>query len=243
MQNSQPITHLKPITAKPTPPTSPLIISDVAWGLSGAFGITALVFSGLTLYLLGKLGENAGSLAWYVSRGTGIAAYGLLASSVIYGLIISTRSATSTLPPPVTFAIHEFASWLSLAFTLLHACVLYFDHYINFSLTTIFAPFTSPYRFEWVGLGQLSFYLLGLLTLSFYIKKQIGQRAWRILHYLSFVIFILTTLHGIYSGTDTQLGWIRAMYWLCAIVVLFLFSYRVLLAIFGRQKTPAIPKP
>ena len=126
---------------------------------------------------------------------------------------------------------HKFASWLGILFTVTHALVLILDHYIHFSLLTVIVPFMSSYRPEWVGLGQIGFYMTLLLTASFYIKKKVGQRAWRIIHYASFITFVLVTIHGIYSGSDTKLGWIRGMYWASTGTVLLLLFYRILLSI------------
>jgi len=215
--------------ARTAPP--PLLITDMSWGLTGAFGLATLILVGLVMYTLGQLGDKAGSLAWFISRGTGIATYLLISATMIYGLTLSSRSATGIAPPPVMFAIHEFASWLGILFTVTHALVLILDHYIHFSLLTVIVPFMSSYRPEWVGLGQIGFYMTLLLTASFYIKKKIGQRAWRIIHYASFITFGLVTIHGIYSGSDTKLGWIRGMYWISTSAVLLLLFYRILLSI------------
>lgn len=229
--------NIKKNAATPASTAPPLLISDMSWGLTGAFSLATLILVGLVMYTLGQLGDKAGSLAWFISRGTGIAAYLLLSTTMIYGLTLSTRSATGAAPPPVMFAIHEFASWLGLIFTATHALVLMFDHYIHFSLFSIITPFMASYRPEWVGLGQVGFYITLLLTVSFYIKKKIGQRAWRIIHYASFISFVFVTLHGIYSGSDTKSWWVSGMYWLSASSSMLLLLFRILLSI-GKTAQP-----
>ena len=41
-----------------------------------------------------------------------------------------------------------------------------------------------------------------MLTVSFRMRKLIGQRGWRRLHYASFAAFVLSLGHALASGTD-----------------------------------------
>lgn len=47
---------------------------------------------------------------------------------------------------------------------------------------------------------------------SFYARKRIGQKTWRAIHYISFLTFIMVTLHGFYSGTDPKTLAMQVMY-------------------------------
>jgi sulfoxide reductase heme-binding subunit YedZ len=49
----------------------------------------------------------------------------------------------------------------------------------------------------------LSFYLLFLLSSSFYARKWLGQKTFRLLHYASYPTFLLVTWHSLALGTDT----------------------------------------
>ena len=144
---------------------------------------------------------------------------------------------------PLAADVHQFASLLGMTFGLFHALILLGDHYINFSLAQLAIPFAgATYRPLWVGLGQLAFYLCLPLTFSFYVRRQIGYRAWRLIHYGSFTVFLLALMHGAGSGTDTSNVVISAMYYLTGGSVLFLTIYRVVEAIDSErqsQKRPA----
>jgi sulfoxide reductase heme-binding subunit YedZ len=90
-------------------------------------------------------------------------------------------------------------------------------------------PFLSEYRPLEVGVGVISGYVMVIVTLSFYVKKQIGgPKVWRTLHYASFGVFALGTLHGIMSGTDTGTPWLVGMYATACTIVLFLTYVRIL---------------
>ena len=140
------------------------------------------------------------------------------------------------------FAIHEYVSLLGLAFALFHALVLLGDHYINFTVAQIFMPFsTVDYRPTWVGIGQIGFYVWLIVNLSFYVRSSIGQKTWRVLHYLSFGMYIMGLLHGLFSGTDTAANWAQWYYWISGGSLLFLLIYRILNTI--TEKLTRRPKP
>ncbi len=123
------------------------------------------------------------------------------------------------------------SSILCLAFGLFHALILLGDAYSNYSIAQLLIPFTaSQYRPLWVGLGQTGFYLLLLLTFSFYARRWIGTKGWRLLHFLSFAAFILTLMHGVFSGTDNGEAWAVTLYWVTGSVALFLTVYRIVVA-------------
>jgi len=62
-------------------------------------------------------------------------------------------------------------------------------------------------------MGQIGLYLMAVVGLSFYVRGVTGQRFWRLIHYLSFVIYLLGLAHGVGSGTDTTTAWASDMYW------------------------------
>lgn len=170
---------------------------------------------------------------WYISRGSGFVGLSLIWLSMALGLLVTNKMARIWPGVPASFAIHEYVSLLGLAFTVLHAVILMGDQYIQFGLAQIFTPFASSYEPFWVGMGQLSFYGILIVSLSFYVRKQIGQKTWRSLHYVSFLTYIIALAHGIASGTDTSLPWAQSYYWYSAGSLLFLVVYRV---IFSKAK-------
>lgn len=167
---------------------------------------------------------------WYLSRSSAVVGFGLLWMSMVLGLTLSGRM-TRIWPGGPTFnALHEHTSLLGLALGVFHAFILYWDPYIHYTLTQILTPFASVnYRPAWVALGQLSLYLLLPVTFTFYVRRWIGVKVWRWIHYLSFLVFFLVLAHGLFSGTDTGLLWLG--YWLAAVSVAGLFFYRVVRAV------------
>jgi predicted ferric reductase len=156
-------------------------------------------------------------------------AYALVWLSMVLGLTLTGRIARLWPGGPTALDMHQHASILGLAFGLFHALILMGDRYIDYSLRAVLVPFASGgYRPLWVGLGQLALYGFALVTLSFYLKKWIGRRAWRIIHYASFGLFLTVLAHAVASGSDTAHPLISGFYWASGGSVVFLTAYRIL---------------
>lgn len=202
--------------------------------VGGLVGIVILI--GFGIALAGQAGGLAAlgtallgaHSAWYLSRASAFVAYILLWWSMVLGLSITNRLARIWPGGPTTGDLHEQASLLGLGFAILHALVLVADSYIGYTLPQILIPFASTsYLPLWVGLGQIGLYLMALVTLSFYVRRWIGARTWRTLHYLSFAVFVLALLHGLFSGTDSSALWAIVMYAGTGISVVALTIYRI----------------
>lgn len=204
----------------------PLVMPNIAFSISG----------------------DSPKVYWYLSRGTAFVSLSLLWLSMALGLGITNKMARLWPGMPATFAIHEYVSLLGLAFAMFHAFILLGDRYINFTLLQLFIPFsTADYRPFWVGIGQLGFYIWLIVALSFYIRPVIGQKFWRLLHYLSFAMYFVGIFHAIFSGSDSGMGWAQKYYWYSAGSLLFLFFVRVVSividALFPAKKPVPSPRP
>jgi predicted ferric reductase len=178
---------------------------------------------------------------WYLSRASAMVAYGLLWLSMALGLIITNKLARVWPGGPIAFDLHQFASLIGLAFALFHALILMGDKYINYDLAQVLVPFNSSgYKPVWVGLGQIGFYLLAIVGLSFYVRKRLGNRSWRLIHYFSFLTFALALLHGIFAGTDSTVMAIQIFYWATGASLLFLLVYRILITKFAAKKAARV---
>lgn len=165
---------------------------------------------------------------WYLSRASGLVAFVLLWASMALGLAITNKMARAWPGGPTIAALHDFTSLLGLGFGVFHALILTGDRYTDYTLAQVLVPFASVnYRPLWVGLGQVGFYLMALVTLSFYVRRWIGYKLWRALHYLSFGVFVLALVHGLMSGTDSGSMLLRDMYWVSATTLGGLIAYRV----------------
>ena len=175
-----------------------------------------------------------------MTRASGIIAYLLLWVSTMLGLAVTSKYLDGMLERLFTYDFHEFISLLSVAFTLVHVLVLTLDRYLPYSVIQILVPFVSPYRPFWVGVGVIAFYVILLVTITFYLRNRIGRRTFRIIHYVSLLGYIGVTLHGYYAGTDTALPSMQILYKVTGLVVLFLTVYWLVLL--GMRRTENSPQ-
>lgn len=210
-------------------PATPLLVGDLSYGLIGLTGVLTVLAALGAAFLVGSLAGEDANLSWFTTRGSGIAAYLLMVGVMVYGLLLSARSSSGELPAPVSYGMHDYLSWLSLGFTVLHMAVLLFDRYLPFTVATLLTPGASTYEPLWVGAGQVGLYLSLIVTVSIYVKKR-AQRLWRALHYASFIAFVLITLHGLNSGSDSKLVVMQAVYGLSLAGVVGLTVYRIVAA-------------
>jgi hypothetical protein len=139
---------------------------------------------------------------------------------------------------PLTAEVHQTISIIALAITALHAWLLLFDMEYGFGLRELLVPLASPYRPIAVGSGVLAAYLAAMVTGSFYVRRLLGQRVWRAMHYATFALFLLALAHGIAAGTDSSSLPMGVVYAVTGGLVLFLTYLRIL----GGRYVPT-PRP
>ena len=77
---------------------------------------------------------------------------------------------------------------------------------MHFGLLAVLVPFAAPWKTGAIAAGVIGGWLILMLAVSFRIRmrKWIGQKGWRRLHYLSFGAFALALGHALLVGTDLQ---------------------------------------
>lgn len=127
----------------------------------------------------------------------------------------------------------------------LHGAVLTLDRFVQTSLVEVVVPFAGSYRPAWVGIGQAAFYVMVAVYASFYFRRRLGQRGWRLLHYTTFLAFLGGTGHGLMAGTDTSANWALWSYAATTSAVVFLLGYRITISLArsGAHRATAIPAP
>jgi methionine sulfoxide reductase heme-binding subunit len=174
---------------------------------------------------------------WYITRAAGLVAYVLLWLSTVWGLAVSSKIIDPLVQRGSSYDFHQILSLLSIAFIVIHIVVLMFDQYLPYTLAQILIPFTSPYRSVPVGIGVIALYLTVLVSITFYIRRWIGQKTFRTIHYLSLIAFVGSAVHGLLSGTDSPLWTVQALYVVTSLSVVFLTVYRIAAAL-PKQRQP-----
>ena len=145
-----------------------------------------------------------GQLTWYVARSTGLVGWALLTASVLWGLAISTRATVAGRRPRPSWMLdmHRALGALATIFTVVHVGALVADSYVQFDLVSVLVPFASSWRPVAVAWGVAGFYLLLAVELTSLARTHLPRRAWRAVHFASFPLFVVATIHGVTAGTD-----------------------------------------
>ncbi|HUE25877.1 MAG TPA: ferric reductase-like transmembrane domain-containing protein [Solirubrobacteraceae bacterium] len=168
------------------------------------------------------------SAYWYLTRSTGAVALVLLTISVVLGILGSIRF--SVAPRWPRFAIdtlHRDTSLLVIVLVVLHVITTVLDGFAPVTLLDGVIPFLSPYRPLWLGLGTLSFDLLIALVVTSLLRRRLGYRSWRAIHWLAYASWPVAVLHGLGTGTDVKSWWLLLLTVLCIAAVVVATIVRV----------------
>jgi DMSO/TMAO reductase YedYZ heme-binding membrane subunit len=181
------------------------------------------------------------SWAWYVIRGAGFTAAGLIFLLMLSGIGQATGITYRYIEPIKAWAIHKAMALALIGAITIHIGFLLIDHYVHFSLVSLFIPFISKYsndtKFLNWGLGGLAvtFGILAMYGVVIIVVSSLNwidtkKSTWKQLHYLSYAVVILVFLHALYSGTDLKYGIFRLAWILGGLVILLAIVARVLRA-------------
>jgi len=197
-----------------------LIFSLFVVGAAGAWILNSQVTS-ISLTTT----QNA---SWYLIRSAGVTSYVLLTIATLWGLALTSKAVKDWSPGVLSMLLHSTLSWLAVGFGLGHALLLMVDSYFSYTIQDVLVPFIGPYRPLAVGLGTLTFWIILMVSASFAIKRFIGHRVWKTLHFSSYIAFFLATLHGLTAGSDAENMGFRLIITLCVSLVLAFSAYRLL---------------
>jgi sulfoxide reductase heme-binding subunit YedZ len=162
---------------------------------------------------------------WLAARATGIVAFLLLTAQVVFGLVLShPHNKTTWRLSKRVFPWHDHLWVFVMAFLAGHILSLIADPKANVGIVGAFIPGMSQYRSIPVALGTLSLYAFLVTALTARQTRLLPPGKWLTLHRLAIGIFVVTWVHGILAGTDSNV--LRPVYILAAIAVIEAAAYR-----------------
>jgi len=167
---------------------------------------------------------------WLTARGAGLSALILLTVSTALGALVSMRGRASR--RYVAQYVHRVCAGLGLAVLVLHVGTVLADSYAGVGVSGALVPFTSGYRATAVGLGTIAAYVfVGVAVLGLARGRVAGSaravKAWRGAHALAYAGWGLAIVHGFAAGTDSGVGWVRAIYLACIAAVIGALATRL----------------
>jgi hypothetical protein len=181
-------------------------------------------------------------VAWLVARAAGLVAFAFLTISGALGLALSTR----LLGGPrgkMLLGWHQTLMWTAFGMVVLHGAALLFDPTIHFGLAAVLVPGSAPWRPIPVAAGIVTGWLMLVVALSFHVRRRMGQRRWRLMHYATFGAFGIGLYHALNVGSDLtgDRGLIFAG--LCTAPLVWLTYARILMPRGQARKKPPTVAP
>ncbi len=146
---------------------------------------------------------------WFVARSGGIVTLILMAASVLWGLLLSSRYLAGGPRPKGLLDLHRFLGGLSVVFTTIHLVALSLDSYVTFTAVDLLVPFAASWRPAPVAAGVVAFWLLLAVQVSSLMMKRLPRRWWKWVHLTSYLLLPLGLIHGLTAGTDAGTAWYR----------------------------------
>ena len=137
---------------------------------------------------------------WFATRGAGAVSLLMFTASTALGLVTVARFQAAGWPRFFNYEMHRRVSLLSIVFLTVHVLAAVFDPFTKLGIGAALVPFASSYRPVQVALGVIALYLFVALIATSLLRKHIGQRTWRLVHWASYAMWPLALLHGITAG-------------------------------------------
>jgi sulfoxide reductase heme-binding subunit YedZ len=167
-------------------------------------------------------------ILWFAARGAGAVSLLMLTGSVLLGLVTVARFQHVSWPRFFNYELHRRVSLLAIVFLAIHILAAVFDPFTNLGLTAALVPLASAYRPLPVALGVVALYLFVALIVTSLLRRHIGQRTWRAIHWASYAMWPLAVLHGITAGSDATALWMLGIDALCVTAVAAALVWRVM---------------
>jgi len=139
----------------------------------------------------------------------GLAAMTLLTVNLLIGLLMGIKYNPVRSWPHrriSTFQLHNWTAYVALAVALIHPVILLFADRVRFSLIDLLYPLNGPKQQTINTLGALALYLLIVVVITSYLRRSIGRRWWKRLHFTAYAMAPLFYAHGILTDPELRDG-------------------------------------
>ncbi len=183
-------------------------------------------------------GRVSTSWQWYIIRGAGFAATGLLLLLMLSGIGQVTGLTYRFIEPIKAWLIHKIMAIALAATITVHVGFLLYDHYVHFSAVQLFVPLLSNYSNNTtllglppaglaVTLGILAAYGVAILLMTSLKWIDTKKTLWRRTHYVSYIVVFCVFLHGVFTGSDLKYGAFRLIWIIIGLLLGIAIIYRV----------------
>jgi sulfoxide reductase heme-binding subunit YedZ len=141
---------------------------------------------------------------WFLSRASGIVAWGLLCAAIVWGILLSTRLMRQVDRPAWLLDLHKWLAALSIAGVVIHLAALVADSYVEFGWRELAVPMASTWQPGPVAWGVIATYFLIMIQVTSLLLRRLPRRFWHLIHLTSYAMFTMTSIHAFTAGTDAS---------------------------------------
>lgn len=163
---------------------------------------------------------------WALGRGSGVVLLALMTVSVLLGILTRSGRPLGPLPRFGVTLVHRNVALLSVVFLVVHVASLLLDPYAQLHLVDVVVPFLGTESPFWLGLGTAALDLMVAVTVTALIRRWIGQRLFKAVHWASYVLWSIALAHGLGQGSDAHSGWFLLGAAAAAVLVLAAAAWR-----------------
>jgi methionine sulfoxide reductase heme-binding subunit len=161
------------------------------------------------------------------SAATGVISMVLLTAVVVLGVVVNRQGRLPGLPRFANLSLHRYLSLLAVGFLAVHILTAIAVPLAGVGLAAAVVPFVTARQPLWLGLGAVSFDLLIALVATSLLRRHLGRRAWRAVHWLAYVCWPTALAHSIGIGPGLRGGRLLDLAAGCVLAVCAAASWRL----------------
>ena len=144
-------------------------------------------------------------ILWYAARAAALAAFFVLAGSLLTGMAIRTAYLAPLARNRAVFAVHGFLTWFWVPLVVVHVTALVLDATSRITPLDLLVPFRvneGAGSQLAIGLGTVGLLFLALIAATSALRRFMRPARWRWIHRLTYPMFVIFLIHAQLAGTD-----------------------------------------
>jgi methionine sulfoxide reductase heme-binding subunit len=151
----------------------------------------------------------------------------LLTLSVLLGITTRSGRPLPGLPRFSIALVHRNVALLASVFLVFHVGSLLVDSYARLNPVDILVPFLGSFKPFWQGLGTVAVDLLIAVIVTSLLRRRLGVRAFKVVHWLTYAMWPVALLHAVGNGTNGMSGWFLLLAATSSIAILIAMGWRL----------------
>ena len=142
-----------------------------------------------------------------ISSVLGLGAMTLLTLNILLGMLISTHYNPVRRWPHRridTVGIHNWTGYLALVVAIVHPLVILLSSTAHFVFRDLVYPLGAPKQPYINTLGAAALYCLAIVVLTSRVRRSLGRRLWKRVHFLTYLLAPLFLVHGLLTDPELK---------------------------------------